>query len=197
MTISPRERRLLLLLAVAAVALAIRTLWPASPSAGEPVLGGPGGAPAPRGRAVRGGGLPDKVIVIATDRLDQQPPSFAVGRDLFSFAPPPPPPGPTPEELDRMRRAAEERARTAREAAAIEAARPHPPEIDVRYIGSFGPANHRIAVFLDTAEGGFINARAGDVLKGKFVLARIGYESVDLKYVAFPDLPARRLPVGE
>jgi hypothetical protein len=150
-----------------------------------------------RGRAARGSELPDRVVVVATDRLDQQPPNFEVGRDLFRFAPPPPPPGPTPAELAEMRRAADERARSAREAAALEAARPHPPEIDVRYIGSFGPAARRIAVFVDTAEGGTFNARVGEVLKGKFLLARIGYESVDLKYLDFPDLPARRLPVGE
>jgi hypothetical protein len=196
MTLSTRERRLLLLLAAAAVALAIRALWPSAAPAG--VANAPTARPtAPRGRAARGSELPDRVVVVATDRLDQQPPNFEVGRDLFRFAPPPPPPGPAPGELAEMRRAAEERARAAREAAVIEAARPHPPEIDVRYIGSFGPAARKIAVFVDTAEGGVLNARVGEVLKGKFVLARIGYESVDLKYVDFPDLPARRLPVGE
>lgn len=196
MTLSPRERRLLLLLAVAVAFLALRALWPReATTAFEPT--GSAGPAALRGRAARGSALPDRVVVVATDRLDRKPPSFEVGRDLFRFAPPPPPPGPTPEELAEMRRAAAERARVEREAAAIEASRPHPPEIDVRYIGSFGPAARKIAVFVDTAEGGFHNARVGEVLKGKFLLARIGYESVDLKYVDFPDLPARRLPVGE
>lgn len=196
MTLSVRERRLLLLLAAAAVALLIRALWPSAAPADVANAPAPRST-APHGRAARAGELPDRVVVVATDRLDQQPPSFEVGRDLFHFAPPPPPPGPTPAELAEMRRTSEQRARAAREAALTEAARPHPPEIDVRYIGSFGPATRRIAVFVDGAGGGLLNARVGEVLKGKFVLARIGYESVDLKYVDFPDLPARRLPVGE
>jgi hypothetical protein len=36
----------------------------------------------------------------------------------------------------------------------------------------------------------------GDVLEDQFIVSHIGYESVDIKYVDFPDLPARRLPVG-
>ena len=32
-------------------------------------------------------------------------------------------------------------------------------------------------------------AREGDVLEGKFVVAQIGYESVDIRFVGFPDWP--------
>ena len=78
--------------------------------------------------------------------------------------------------------------------AAEEAARPHPPEIDVRYLGSFGPRAHPIAVFADTGTNVY-NAREGDTLEGKFIVQRIGYESVDLAFVGFPDVPARRLGV--
>ena len=35
-----------------------------------------------------------------------------------------------------------------------------------------------------------------DVLEGRFVVAHIGYESVDLGYLEFPDEPPARLPVG-
>jgi hypothetical protein len=41
-----------------------------------------------------------------------------------------------------------------------------------------------------------INALQGDVLDGKFIIASIGYESVDVKFVGFPDEPARRLAAG-
>ena len=34
------------------------------------------------------------------------------------------------------------------------------------------------------------------ILPQKFIVDRIGYESVDLRFVGFPDVPARRLPVG-
>ena len=53
-----------------------------------------------------------------------------------------------------------------------------------------------MAVFADEAGENLYNARAGDVLEGKFIVDRIGYESVDLKFVGFPDAPAKRLPIG-
>ena len=37
---------------------------------------------------------------------------------------------------------------------------------------------------------------SGEVVEGKFIVDRIGYESVDLKFVGFPDEPAKRLPIG-
>ena len=40
------------------------------------------------------------------------------------------------------------------------------------------------------------NAFEGGVLKGNFVVDKIGYESADLKFVGFPDAPAKRLAVG-
>jgi hypothetical protein len=66
--------------------------------------------------------------------------------------------------------------------------------VDVTFLGSFGPEARRIAVFLDGEE--VVNANVGDVLKGKFIVEAIGYESADLKFVGFPDAPSRRLPAG-
>ncbi|KAB2963045.1 MAG: hypothetical protein F9K16_07595 [Thermoanaerobaculia bacterium] len=65
----------------------------------------------------------------------------------------------------------------------------------LRYLGSFGPRSARIAVFAGGAEGSVLNARQGAILEGKFIVDRIGYESVDLKFVDFPDVPARRLGI--
>jgi hypothetical protein len=72
--------------------------------------------------------------------------------------------------------------------------RPQPPPIDVEYLGSFGPPEAAIAVFTDGDE--IHNLRLGDVIEGKFRVVRIGYESVDLAFVNFPEEPAARLPVG-
>jgi hypothetical protein len=108
----------------------------------------------------------------------------APSRNLFAYVverrPPPPPPAPraTPPPAPRERKPA----------------RPRPPEVDVTYLGSFGPEARRIAVFLDGEE--VVNAKVGDVLKGKFIVEAIGYESADLKFVGFPDAPSRRLPAG-
>jgi hypothetical protein len=68
--------------------------------------------------------------------------------------------------------------------------------VNLRYLGSFGPERARIAVFVGPGGGEVLNAREGDVLEGKFIVERIGYESVDLKFVGFPDAPARRLAAG-
>jgi hypothetical protein len=127
--------------------------------------------------------------------------SFEPGRNPFAFyvAPPPPPPvprGPTPEELQAQREAAERERLAALEAARAAPPRPTPPPIDFSYLGSFGPPAKRVAVFRSGA-GGLLNARVGDVLNGKFRLVAIGYESVDIEYVGFPDLPPEQVAVGE
>jgi hypothetical protein len=72
--------------------------------------------------------------------------------------------------------------------------KPQPPPVDVQYLGSFGSATAPIAVFTDGEE--IFNVRQGEVIEGKFRVVRIGYESVDLSFVGFPDAPAERLPVG-
>ena len=133
--------------------------------------------------------------------LDRVPPSYAEGRDPWRFVdppppppepPPPPPPPPSAAELaaqeEARRRAAEEAARLA-----AEAARPKPPEFTWEYLGNFGPASKRIAVFSDGKRE--YNAQEGEVLAGKFIVARIGYESVEIKFVGFPNEPAKRLGV--
>ena len=77
---------------------------------------------------------------------------------------------------------------------AAQAAIPRPPEFTLRYLGNFGPGGRRIAVFSD---GGTIyNAFEGDVLEGRFEVARIGYESVEIRYVGFPDVPALRVGIS-
>jgi hypothetical protein len=192
--ISTREKRLLLLLLALAAIAGLRGLWRLA----MPPTGGGVSAPV----AARGGrgrtpaaGLPDEVVALRVDLLEAEPRPFSVGRDVFRFAPPPPPPGPSPEELERMRLAAEARRRAAEQAASVPAG-PRPPAVDLRYLGSFGPEQGRIAVFVGAGGDEVINARVGDVIAGKFIVDRIGYESVDLKFVGFPAEPARRLPVG-
>lgn len=148
-------------------------------------------------------GDPGRVAELRLSDLQRVPPSYAPGRDPWRFVePPPPPPLPPPplppppsaEELERRRLAAEEAARRAAEAAA-EAARPKPPEFTLQYLGNFGPANRRIAVFSDPAGKKIYNLQEGEILEGKFIVARIGFESVDIKFVNFPDEPAKRLAI--
>ncbi len=184
-----RQRRMLVLLAVAALALVwlrlVPTLLPEGARAG-------GAGPEARARRE----ALAEVVEVRLEDLEAQPGSYTAGRDPFRYGeppPPPPPPPPTAEELAaEAARLAAERERLAR--LAEEAAKPKPPPVTLRYLGSFGPEVRRIAVFSDGQT--IYNALTGDVLEGKFIVARIGYESVDLGFVGFPEVPPQRLAAG-
>lgn len=148
----------------------------------------------------------DSVEELRVADLQRPARDYTPGRDPWRFVEPPPPPpppqppqprGPSPEELERMRQAQEELARQrAAELArqqAEEAAR-RPPPFTMAYLGNFGPPERRIAVFSDGQS--IINAEEGEVIGGKFIVAHIGYESVDIKAVGYPDAPPQRLAVG-
>lgn len=154
-------------------------------SAGFVASRGAGVSRAQRSRTV-------EVEVLATDRLEQKPGVYQHGRDLFSYGQPereqhqprrqPPRPQPKPVE------------QPAQPPAATEPPKPEPPRIDVAYLGSFGRPGRRIAVFSDSEN--VYNALVGDVVKEKFVLVAVGYESADLGFVGFPEVSPRRLAAG-
>ena len=54
------------------------------------------------------------------------------------------------------------------------------------YLGSFGTEKRRIAVFADESGENLYNVRVGEIVEGKFIVDRIGYESVDLKFGRLP-----------
>jgi len=204
--LSKRERRLVQFLGLLVVALVLRGLFalasgPATPApAAEPAArrAGEGGPRFGAGARGRPSAIPDRVVELELDRLEIHPRDLTLGRDPFRFAPPPPPPPPPPpsaEELERRRREEEERLRRL-EQERLERLIPRPPEVTLVYLGSFGPAARRVAVFSDAGREKLYNALAGDVLEGKFIVDKIGYESVDLKFVGFPDAPAKRLAIG-
>jgi hypothetical protein len=139
----------------------------------------------------------DRVAVLRIASLDHVPTDPKVGRDPWRFVDPPPPPPqkpivrlPTQAELDAQRRAAELAAEQAR-LAAIEAAKPKPPEFTLEYLGNFGPPEKKIAVFSNGKR--IVNVQEGQVLDKEFIVARIGYESVDIKYVKFPEVQPKRI----
>jgi hypothetical protein len=151
--------------------------------------------------AAGGAAIDSTVEELRVADLEPRPSEHRAGRDPFSFGQPPRPPGPTPEEIEAARLRAEQEAAARAAAAAAAAAalppeppRPQPPQITLKYLGSFGPATRRIAVF---SNGEMIyNALQGDVLEGKFIVHRIGFESVDVRFVGFPDSPPQRLSAG-
>ncbi|HKA35715.1 MAG TPA: hypothetical protein VKH43_02795 [Thermoanaerobaculia bacterium] len=93
------------------------------------------------------------------------PPPPGPGSALFVG--PLPPPGPTPT--------------------------PVPPAISFKFIGTFGPKDQPIAVLLQGDQ--LLNARAGDVVFGRFILRNIGYESVDIGYIGYPPAVIQKLGI--
>lgn len=164
---------------------------------------GAAGAGAGRSSRVTGeGALGTEIVDLDLDLLTHGAGQFTPGRDPFNFGAPPPPPAPPPPsqeevEQDRIRRAMEAARVVERshEPAAASPPAPQPPPIDLVYLGSFGTAAKRLAVFSDGAD--IYNALEGSVIKDKFVVVQVGLESVDLGFVGFPDTPAERLGAGE
>ncbi|MEO8277107.1 MAG: hypothetical protein ABI639_12910 [Thermoanaerobaculia bacterium] len=204
MKLAARERKLLAGLAILAGIAAVRAIFVLAAPAPLPPAARPVVATAERSSFARGSSrrtaqaLPQEMTELRIAELQSPTGALSVGRDPFRYGPfpaPPPPPPPTRAELAERARLAEE-ARLAREAAAREALIPRPPPVTLVYLGSFGSERRRIAVFADAAGENLYNVRVGDTVEGKFIVDRIGYESVDLKFVGFPDEPAKRLAIG-
>jgi hypothetical protein len=70
---------------------------------------------------------------------------------------------------------------------------PKPPDISFKFIGTFGPKEQPIAVVQQGDQ--VLNVRAGDKLFGKFILKKVGYESIDVGFVGFPESETRRLGI--
>jgi hypothetical protein len=72
---------------------------------------------------------------------------------------------------------------------------PLPPEINFKFIGTFGPRDRPIAVLLMGDQ--LLNAHVGDVVFDRFILRNIGYESVDVGFVGYPPASTRRLGITQ
>jgi hypothetical protein len=72
---------------------------------------------------------------------------------------------------------------------------PHPPDVTFKFIGTFGPKDAPIAVIQQGDQT--FNARAGDTLFGKYVLRKVGYESIDVGFVGFPQSETKRLGITQ
>jgi hypothetical protein len=204
-----KETRTKVLLGVLAVLLLLVAWHYLGPEGGDEVSGANGNPPGIAGAIPRSTGEGNKkppvefVETLRVADLAGQAHSFTPGRDPWHFVDPPPPPPPPPpkppsaEELERMRQAQERLARERAEALARQQAidaQPKPQPFTMNYLGNFGSPQKRLAVFTDGKT--IYNALEGEVLEGKFIVAHIGYESVDIQFVGFPDWPAQRLAVG-
>jgi hypothetical protein len=193
----------------------------------DPVPAPPRATTAPRTPHVtKTAGTPG-VPMLHTEWLDAQSGSYKSARNLFGYVEPPPPPPPpikqapppppdkdndsvpdfrdncpttyNPDQKDSNSNGMGD----ACDAAWIEDMRLHPPpppppvppQFTMKYIGTFGPANNPIATF--NGNGEIVNVRIGETIDGKFVLRRIGIESVEIGYVGFPADVKTQVPLGQ
>ncbi len=211
-----RQRLMVVVLGVLVLIAAWRYLAPgddepivAAPASGASSRAGDpedGGRPAPAGGAARRSGdatpATREVLDLAAAAPQGGGTSETAGRDPWRFREPPPPlppqvRPPSAAELARLRAAEEAAARLRAEAAErarLEALIPKPPPFTLKYLGSFGPVERRLAVFTDGKT--IRNVKEGGTIDGRFTVDHIGFESVDIGFVGFPDVPPQRLPAG-
>jgi len=123
---------------------------------------------------------------IALDRLRQPRADSGLGRrDLFDFATPPPPPStapppPAPEI----------------EAPSVTAPTPPPlPALNIKYIGTLdrpGRPGLKLAMFM-TDRKEVLTGQVGQVVANRFIVKRIGLESVDIQELGSDSV--RRIPL--
>ncbi|MGH9440737.1 MAG: hypothetical protein ACRD16_00520 [Thermoanaerobaculia bacterium] len=134
---------------------------------------------------------PDQLPDIDATALQRRPDTTGdASRDLFKFREPPPPPpkprppaytppgswnfiGPLPPPPPPPP--------------------PTPPAIPFQFTGTIGPAREPIAVLVEGDR--LILARQGETVEGKFILRKIGYESIDVGFAGFPEQNRQRIPL--
>ncbi|HEX3555534.1 MAG TPA: hypothetical protein VIA62_20110 [Thermoanaerobaculia bacterium] len=179
-----RQRNLLIALAVLLLLAAWRFGAPRLSFGEDDEVATPVAAPPPTADSGRRAHSGDRVAVLRVASLDRVRREPASRRDPWRFVDPPRPHvqppksnGPASEVLLPK----------------VEQPLPHPAELNLQYLGRFGPPNKQIAVF--TRGKAIFNLQEGDVIDHHFIVAHIGYEAVEIRFLGFPDLPAKRVAV--
>ncbi|HPR65466.1 MAG TPA: hypothetical protein PK014_14775 [Thermoanaerobaculia bacterium] len=123
------------------------------------------------------------------------------GRNIFRYyqppppkpTPAPPPPPPDPETVKQRQAEQQQRMEEMRKAQE-EKQKPKPPAITFKYLGHFGPEGRLLAVFVN--DGEILDVFEGETFLDKYILHKIGLESVSIGFVGFPDNEPEILQVG-
>jgi len=184
---APANRiRTLLLLGV----LAVLAVWFLTHRGGA--KGGGGGSASGDTLAYQGRAIP----VLETARMTPPPESTAgIGRNPFGYGVPPtptraptlPPPSPRPTLPPRP-------TPTPRWVEGLNGSRlPPPPPFTRQFIGAFGPDRLIVAVFRHDDKVDV--AIPGMVLDDTFIVRKVGYESVTIGFVGYPESEDVRVPL--
>ena len=199
------RRQLYFLIGLALFFVAV-VRWRSRPSAPDPVPAGgaaraaqsveedrPSTAPRPRADAKKVS--PEEVPIVTTKDLEplRTQHSAAPGRNIFDQRPPTPIPPPTPTPAPPPPPAPGSAAFIGPLPPPPPTPTPAPPEISFKFIGTFGPKDRPVAVLVLGDQ--ILNARAGDVVFDRFILRRVGYESVDVGFVGFRPTETRRIGI--
>jgi hypothetical protein len=115
------------------------------------------------------------------------------GRNIFDLRVPTPPPPPTPTKGPPTPPAPGSVAFVGPLPPPAPTPTPVPPDINFKFIGTFGPRESPIAVLVLGDQ--LLNAHAGDVVFDHFILRNIGYESVDVGFVGYNPAVTKRLAI--
>ncbi|HZI66078.1 MAG TPA: hypothetical protein VFF17_05885 [Thermoanaerobaculia bacterium] len=118
------------------------------------------------------------------------------GRDLFDFREPTPRPSPVPTPAPPPPPAPGQPAFVGPVPPPGPTPTPVAPDPPFKLIGIFGSKEQPIAV-LETGDNNTHNARAGDVILRRWIIRRVGYESIDVGFVGYPETETRRLAIAQ
>jgi hypothetical protein len=201
------RRQLYFLIGLALFLVAV-VRWRSRPSTPEPAAGTAGHsargaaspeddrpAAGPRARPDAKKVSPEEVPIVTTKDLEplRAQRSAAPGRNIFDQRPPTPVPPPTPTPAPPPPPAPGSPAFIGPLPPPPPTPTPAPPEISFKFIGTFGPKDRPAAVLVQGDQ--IVNARAGDVVFDRFILRRVGYESVDVGFVGFRPAETRRIGI--
>lgn len=171
----------------------------ASPVAAPPAAGDAEVARSPIGRRPRPRAAePGDVPLITARDLDPLVGGGGggTGRDLFDFREPTPRPTPVPTPAPPPPPAPGERRFVGPLPLPGPTPTPVPPAPPFRLIGIFGSKEQPIAV-LETPDNNTHNVRAGEVILARWIIRRVGYESIDIGFVGYPETETRRLGISQ
>ncbi len=161
------------------------------PASTRPAVDSEGDAPSLPARSARterfGAAPGDRIARLHLADLERDPRPSISGRDPWRFVDPPPRPTlPSPAKSKAP-------ATAAVPPAIVADPPPHPRDFPLTYLGHFGSPGKQLAVFTNGQE--VFNLQEGDVIDNQFLLTHIGHESVDIRFVGFPDTSAKRIGV--